>query len=97
MFTRIVKMHFKSRKINDFIQHFDSIKEKIRNQPGCRSVILLQDKSNPNIFFTYSIWEKESDLETYRKSEFFREVWQEAKQLFDEKPEAWSVNELVRL
>ena len=97
MFTRIVKMYFKSKNIVEFVQHFDSIKEKIRNQPGCRSVILYQDKSDPNIFFTYSIWENESDLETYRKSEFFKGVWQQAKQFFEKKPEAWSVDEIVSL
>jgi len=97
MFTRIVKMKFKQEKVPFFINHFNSVKEKVRNQPGCRSVILLQDKADATLFFTYSIWEKDSDLNNYRNSDFFKGVWQETKQLFDGKPEAWSVDELVNL
>lgn len=97
MFTRIVKMRFKPENIAVFEKHFDSIKEKVRNQPGCRLVILYQDKEETNVFFTYSIWEDESDLEKYRKSHFFSEVWQATKQLFEGKPEAWSMNEITAL
>ncbi len=97
MFTRIVKMHFKPEDVDYFIRHFDSVKEKIRNQPGCRSVILYQDKANPDIFFTYSIWKSESNLKTYRESLFFRKVWKHTKQLFLKQAEAWSVDEIVQL
>ncbi len=97
MFTRIVKMQFKSERVDEFVQHFDSVKEKVRNQPGCRSVVLYQDKFESNVFFTYSLWENESDLESYRKSDFFKEVWQHTKQLFVNKPEAWSVDKILEL
>ena len=96
MFTRIVKMTFKPEKITVFEQQFQSIKEKIRNQPGCHSVVLFQDKSDSNIFFTYSIWSETSDLERYRNSEFFKNTWQKTKLLFDGKPEAWSLDEIIR-
>jgi len=58
---------------------------------------LYQDKNNPELFFTYSYWETEIDLENYRNSELFYDVWQFTKQLFNAKPEAWSVNKLVSL
>jgi quinol monooxygenase YgiN len=94
MFTRIVKMRFKDDKVTDFVTHFNSVREKVRNQQGCRSLLLYQDKNDSNTFFTYSTWEDESDLERYRKSDFFNEIWQETKQLFDGKPMAWSVDEI---
>ena len=97
MFTRIVKMKFKADKAAHFIAHFDSIKEKVRGQEGCQSVLLLQDQIDSSLFFTYSVWNDTADLERYRKSDFFKGVWKETKQLFDGKPEAWSVDELVRL
>ena len=97
MFTRIVKMKFKEENVQDFVTHFNSVKEKVRNQPGCKKVVLFQDKKDSSIFFTYSIWEEESDLERYRKSDFFAGVWKETKQLFDAKPEAWSIAELISL
>lgn len=97
MFTRIVKMTFKQEHLTEFVQQFDSIKEKIRNQQGCHSVVLFQDKADERVFFTYSIWSAELDLERYRNSDFFKEIWQHTKQLFAAKPEAWSLNEIIKV
>lgn len=97
MFIRIVKMSFHQENIPAFLENFDLMKEKIRNAPGNRFLELYQDKNNPEVFFTYSYWENESDLENYRNSELFYDVWQFTKKLFNDKPEAWSVDKLVSL
>ncbi|HLW62173.1 MAG TPA: antibiotic biosynthesis monooxygenase family protein [Flavobacterium sp.] len=97
MFVRIVKMSFQEEKIPVFLEHFHSVKEHIRNYPGNNFLELYQDKNNPCIFFTYSIWKEESDLENYRHSELFKEVWTFTKALFNDKPQAWSVDKLVTL
>ena len=92
MFIRIVKMSFENDKIDFFLKNFNSNKEKIRNFEGCNSLKLLRDKNNPNIFFTYSYWQSEKDLEAYKNSELFKSVWGKTKILFNNKPEAWSVD-----
>ena len=92
MFTRIVKMTFREDCVAEFKANFDQNKELIRNFEGCQHLKLLRDKNNPNIFFTYSIWESEDHLENYRHSELFAGVWAKTKVLFDDKPEAWSVD-----
>ena len=97
MFIRIVKMSFHNENIPAFLENFELMKEKIRNAPGNRFLELYQDKNNPEVFFTYSFWEEESDLENYRNSELFYDVWQFTKKLFNDKPEAWSVDKLVSL
>ena len=97
MFTRIVKMSFHEENIPKFLENFDSIKEKIRNAHGNRFLTLYQDKNNKNIFFTYSHWETEQDLENYRNSALFDTVWTFTKKLFNQKPEAWSVDAIVTL
>lgn len=97
MFVRIVKMSFHTENISKFLENFNLIKEKIRNAPGNRFLELYQDKNNPEIFFTYSYWETEADLENYRQSALFDEVWTFTKQLFNDKPEAWSVDKIVSL
>lgn len=97
MFVRIVKLSFHQENIPLFLENFNSIKEKIRNAPGNRLLELYQDKDNPEIFFTYSYWETEEDLENYRKSALFDQVWSFTKKLFNDKPEAWSVDKLVTL
>ena len=97
MFVRIVKLSFHEEHIPAFLENFEIIKEKIRNAEGNRLLELYQDKTNKSIFFTYSYWETEQDLENYRNSELFFEIWTDTKKLFNNKPEAWSVDKLVSL
>ncbi|PRX55240.1 putative quinol monooxygenase [Flagellimonas meridianipacifica] len=94
MLIRIVKLTFKPENIASFESIFESSKHTILGFSGCNLLELYQDIERPNIFFTYSFWENESCLEAYRNSSFFKEVWQNTKTLFSEKPEAWSVNKL---
>ena len=85
-------MEFKSDKVPNFLKSFELVKEKIRTFDGCSHLELYQDKNDPAIFFTYSKWEKESDLETYRNSELFKGVWATTKPMFASKAGAWSVD-----
>ncbi|MEK6492682.1 antibiotic biosynthesis monooxygenase family protein [Myroides odoratimimus] len=97
MFIRIVKLTLLENKVNDFLEHFDTIKDKVRHYPGCQFLEVYRDRVHSNIFFTYSYWEDESDLESYKKSEIFGEIWPYTKTLFKDKAEAWSVDKVVTL
>lgn len=97
MFVRIVKMEFQEDKINQFLSNFEKVKNNIRNQDGCRLLEMYQDKNNRNIFFTYSYWETEQDLENYRNSDLFKGVWAKTKPMFNAKPLAWSVDKIHTL
>ena len=92
MLIRIVKMSFHQEHIPAFLENFYLNKEKIKNSEGNMFLELYQDIDNPCIFFTYSHWESENDLNNYRKSALFGEVWKFTKTLFNDKPEAWSLN-----
>lgn len=89
--TRLVKMTFEKDNIEDFLMKFDAVKQQIRAFPGLQYLELWQDKSNPEVFFTYSVWDKEASLENYRNSDLFKAVWRAVKPLFADKAEAWSV------
>lgn len=91
MIIRIVKMTFEPKKVKEFISIFNDSKKHIRNFKGCTHLQLLYDVNDPHVFFTYSYWESEDDLEIYRDSELFKSVWDKAKVLFLTKPEAWSL------
>lgn len=97
MFVRIVKLSFKPEKIKTFLAYFENQKEQIRNFNGCCLLELYRDKKNTNIFFTYSYWKTEQDLESYKSSDLFKKVWGNTKIHFNDKPEAWSVDKLVSL
>ncbi|NNC82385.1 MAG: antibiotic biosynthesis monooxygenase [Flavobacteriales bacterium] len=92
MIRRIVKMTFREEHIEDFERLFAEHKDHIRSFNGCLHLELWQDRSDSRIFFTYSHWQTEVHLEAYRHSALFKQVWARTKVLFDERPEAWSVD-----
>ncbi len=94
---RIVKMTFKPEEIANFEQLFLERKEKIRSCEGCTGLQLLQDKTNPAIFFTYSHWQDPTYLEMYRTSPLFADTWKTVKAWFAAPAEAWSVKALHQL
>lgn len=97
MFVRIVKMSFNKDHVETFLNQFNKNKRKIRHFKGCEFLELYRDKNNPHVFFTYSYWHSEADLETYRQSDLFKSVWSKTKPLFDAKPEVWSVDKIDTL
>ncbi|MEO8760949.1 MAG: antibiotic biosynthesis monooxygenase family protein [Bacteroidia bacterium] len=91
MIIRIVKLSFEPENIETFVKLFHDTKDTIKSFEGCSHLELLNDINNPNVYFTYSYWEDESFLNAYRNSDFFKDVWQQTKVLFNDKPQAWSV------
>ncbi|MEQ8358429.1 MAG: antibiotic biosynthesis monooxygenase family protein [Cytophagales bacterium] len=97
MLIRIVRMTFKPEELDNFLKLFDSKKEKIRAFPGCRHLELWQDHESKNVFSTYSHWDADEDLQNYRNSELFRDLWSKTKILFSEKAIAYSNEVVVKL
>ncbi|OAD44825.1 antibiotic biosynthesis monooxygenase [Polaribacter atrinae] len=90
-------MSFHTKHINEFLIMFEEKKTLIKASKGCNLLELYQDKTNPEIFFTYSYWEQEEDLENYRNSALFKGVWAKTKVFFNDKPLAWSVDKKASL
>lgn len=90
MIKRIVKLSFKPEHVATFQQIFAESKEKIVAMKGCHSVDLLHSVEPDYVFFTYSIWDSEADLNAYRHSELFAATWARTKILFNDRPQAWS-------
>jgi len=91
MIKRIVKMTFRPEAVDQFLKIFDESSPHIRAFEGCHHLELWRCKDPGNIFFTYSFWKDEAALDAYRHSDLFRGTWRRTKQLFDDRPEAWSV------
>ena len=91
MIIRIVKMEFEEARVHDFLSVFAASKDLIRSFPGCEHLQLLQDESDSSVFFTYSHWRRENDLDAYRRSELFQTVWADTRKLFRCAPQAWSL------
>lgn len=92
MIYRIVKLHFQTDKVESFLTLFDQVVAKVNNQNGCVEMYMTQDVKNPEIFITHSKWESIDDLNNYRNSELFQNIWPKIKPWFEKKAEAWSMN-----
>jgi heme-degrading monooxygenase HmoA len=90
-------MTFHPESTGQFLDVFNASSQLIRNSKGCRRLELLNDISERNVFFTYSFWDSQQDLDAYRNSELFNSVWKKTKVLFSAKAEAWSVEQKVVL
>ena len=87
---RIVRLTFSERTIDEFESLYSKHEAAISSQPGCYSVNLVTDSSNPFVKSTISKWKDEESLNNYRNSELFGVVWPSTKKLFAAKPEVWS-------
>ena len=94
MITRIVKMEFKMDQIELFLEKFNRHAENMKTVPGYVSLQIIKDIKEPNIIFTISEWRSEEDLDTYRSSALFKQIWSEVKPLFCAKAQAWTTQSL---
>ena len=90
MILRTVHMHFRPEAIPEFLALFESHRDAIASQPGCRAVHLIQSLEVPERIGTVSLWACPEDLEAYRRSALFGAVWPATKALFASKPVAES-------
>lgn len=97
MLIRIVRMTFRPEERANFLALFDDVKEKIRHFSGCTHLELLEDYNDPNVFSTYSYWNTETDLNAYRHSDLFAEVWANTKNKFSAKPIAFSSKKYIQV
>lgn len=98
MIKRIVKMNILPGREVAFREIFDTVKQAIRAQPGCRGLELLhlEEDGRPSIW-TISLWDSEHDLHRYRQSELFTQTWTRVKPLFSDRSQAWSLTPLEHL
>lgn len=91
MLNRIVRMSFRPEEVENFLQVFNESKHLIAASEGCEGLALLRDSKASNVYFTYSYWKDEHCLNKYRYSDLFKDVWGKTKVLFNESPQAWSL------
>lgn len=92
---RIVRLSFKEENEQDFLELFQQRKELIKDFPGCSSLSLLKDKNKEAVYYTYSIWNHEDNLEAYRDSELFQDTWKDVKKWFKEPAQAFSADTII--
>ena len=90
-------MHFTEAGVEEFLAIFNNHKKAIRNFSGCTHLELLRDQDDKNCFTTLSYWNNSENLNAYRKSQLFEEVWGQVKSLFAERSQAFSLEKFVEV
>ena len=96
MIVRVVRLTLCEENVSAFEEVFRTHQDAIASQPGCMGVEMLSDPADNCIRGTLSRWRSEEDLNAYRASSLFGEVWPVTKSLFAAKPEVWSYEVLER-
>ena len=96
MIVRVVRLTLSEENVSAFEEVFRTHQAAIAAQPGCMGVEMLSDPNDKCIRGTLSRWRSEEDLNAYRGSELFGEVWPVTKSLFAAKPEVWSYEVIER-
>ena len=90
MIKRFVKLSVDPAKLAEFKANFAIAKPQILSVSGCRHLELLQVTDEPNLFFTFSIWDSEHHLEEYKNTTIYFRAWETVKPLLNAEPLAWS-------
>lgn len=94
MLIRIVKLSISPDKISSFERFFKAQQQNILNFKGCIKVELWQDNADNTLFFTYSLWDSEACLESYRQSKFFKSIWPKTKLHFNAPAQVYSMHKI---
>lgn len=94
MITRIVKMSVKKDKVKDFVRYFEKYNEEIKIFDGCEHHDFLEDKNDASVFFTYTTWKSERQIERYRRSETHRLHKQKLQEFYEKDDSAWTVEKI---
>lgn len=84
-------MEFHAENVPAFMEIWHNSHPKIAQRPGCHSVALHHDARQANVLYTVSQWESEEDLNAYRDSDLFGQVWPATKALFSAPAKAFSL------
>ncbi|HEX5170870.1 MAG TPA: antibiotic biosynthesis monooxygenase family protein [Cyclobacteriaceae bacterium] len=97
MIVRIVRMTIVPGMADEFVEIFTRTKDAIRNVEGCSHLELLRDADHENVFTTLSHWHSVNDLDNYRNSDLFKNVWVRVKPLFARTAEAFSLEKFIEV
>lgn len=90
MIVRVVKLTFSPATVGAFDALYTQFEARIQAHQGCQMVRAMKVQGQPCQRATLSFWETQEDLDVYRKSTLFGEVWPATKALFAAPPEAQS-------
>ena len=86
----MVRLTFSPETVDAFDALYVQFQARIQARSGCQMVRAMKVPGQPYQRATLSFWETQNDLDAYRKSTLFGEVWPATKALFAAPPQAQS-------
>lgn len=90
-------MSFAPEHTATFEAVFSESKSRIRASAGCEYLSLHRDHHHSNVYYTVSKWKSQADLDRYRNSQLFANTWAKTKPLFNDKPQAHSLEMITEV
>lgn len=87
-------MTVKEQYIDSFRKRVPVISNEVRRVSGCMHNDIFRDRNNDNIFYSYTIWSSEEDIERYLKSMYYKEIWGDIWDYFKKEPMAWKIDNM---
>ena len=94
MIIRVVKIPIKDASINSFIKRIPIISNEVRRVSGCIHNDIFRDKMKENIFYSYTIWNSDEDIEKYLGSQYYKDIWGDLWDYFEGTPKSWKIDNI---
>ena len=95
MIRRLVRLEFTPGGADKFLTEIlPHQKHFTRNFKGCTHLEVWRAIYEPDIVYSFSIWNSEEVLNLYRNSDKFKSFWSKAKTLFSQPAQAVSLQQV---
>ncbi len=88
MIVRIVSLKCKPEDVDAFRLLLRQFMPRVLSAPGCLSLRIVGDVDKPTSFYTISAWRSVEDLDAYRNSPLFGDIWPRVRGMLRER--AWA-------
>lgn len=88
-------MHIKTKDIVKFRDTFTNYQSQIKDFKGCMQHDIFCDKEKEEIYYSYTIWDSEKNLNKYRKSTLLKEINTNIIQYCSKDPQAWTIDKEI--
>ncbi len=90
----IAKSISKKENISETQKTLEALIEPTRKEEGCIKYELLQDSTNPEVFFFDEIWESKERLNAHASSAHFLNAQEQLKSLLESPMEVYLLNKI---
>ncbi len=87
-------MTLKEAHVDSFKKRIPIISIEVRRVSGCMHNDIFRDKNKDNVFYSYTIWNSEEDIEKYLNSQYYKEIWNDLWDYFKIEPQAWKIDNI---